>query len=379
MANIQGPLRADRRTKDLVLRLKPGDIALICHPDLDATAARALVDCRVAAVVNAASSITGRYPNRGPSVLLESGIPVLDLVGDEFFEAATKLAGAQATLQDDCLRLPDGLCGHGTILDAAGIAEQLEASRANLSAELQAFARNTLEYMQEEQSLLLDPVDLPDLKTDLRNRHAMIVVRGEGFKEDLRYIAEYYKDVRPVLIGVDGGADALLEEGWKPDIIVGDMDSVSDAALRCGAELVVHGYAHGDRCAPGLKRIEALGLTASVFHMPGTSEDMAILLADEKGASVIVAVGTHFSLEEFLDKNRKGMASTFLVRLRTGAKLVDAKGIGRSWAARRGNRPATAEILLIFAAALFPIALVAWNSPEIHTFLKTAWLWLRSR
>jgi uncharacterized membrane-anchored protein len=333
----------------------------------------------VAAVVNAARSITGRYPNRGPSVLQEAGIPLLDAVGDLFFESVLSRDGGTAVLEGDTLKVAEGPRGQGTLLTSEMVASQLTAARANLSAELQAFARNTLEYMQEEQSLLLDPVELPALRTELDGRHAMIVVRGEGFKEDLRYIAEYYKDVKPVLIGVDGGADALLDEGWKPDIIIGDMDSVSDAALQCGAELVVHGYAHGDRSAPGMARIEALGLKASVFHAPGTSEDVAILLADEKGAEVIVAVGTHFSLEEFLDKNRKGMASTFLVRLRTGAKLVDAKGIGRSWTARRSDRPATPEIILIVAAALFPIGLIAWNSPWIYTPLKTFWLWIRSR
>jgi uncharacterized membrane-anchored protein len=360
-ATIQGALRADRRTKDLVQRLKPGDIALIRHPDLDATAARALVDSRVAAVVNAAQSITGRYPNRGPSVLLEARVPLLDAVGDEFFDAAMEREGAVAVLEGDCLRLPDGLCGHGAPLTVEGV--------------------DTLEYMQEEQSLLLDPIDLPDLRTDLRGKHAVIVVRGEGYKEDLLATSHYFEDVRPVLIGVDGGADALLEEGWKPDIIIGDMDSVSDKALRCGAELVVHGYARGDREAPGLKRIHDLGLEASVFHAPGTSEDVAMLLADEKGASVIVAVGTHFSLEEFLDKNRRGMASTFLVRLRTGAKLVDAKGLGRLYTvlARSRNRPATVEIILIFVATLFPIGAMFYYSPWLRTFVKTLWLDLWGR
>jgi uncharacterized membrane-anchored protein len=207
----------------------------------------------------------------------------------------------------------------------------------------------------------------------------MIVVRGEGYKEDLIAIGEYLEDVRPVIIAVDGGADALLENGWKPDVIIGDMDSISDKALRCGAELIVHGYARGDRSAPGLRRIETLGLQASVFHSPGTSEDLAILLADEKGASVIVAVGTHFSMEEFLDKNRKGMASTFLVRLRTGSKLVDAKGIGRVWAVRHRRWPATSELLPMIAAAAFVFMVLAYYSDWLKTILNTLRLAFRSR
>jgi uncharacterized membrane-anchored protein len=374
---VEGTLRADRRTKDLLKRLKPGDIALIHHTDLDATAARALVDCKVSAVVNAGKSISGRYPNRGPSVLMDAGIPILDAVGDEFFDKASKQENGRVILDGDLLRLTDGLCAQGERLTPEAVASQLEASRENLSFELQAFARNTLEYLDEEKSLLLDPIDLPELSTKISGRHAMIVVRGEGYKDDLQVITPYLQEMRPVLIGVDGGADALLEIGWKPDIIIGDMDSVSDDALRCGAEIIVHGYAKGDRKAPGLARVESLGLKAKVFHAPGMSEDVAILLADDKGATVIVAVGTHFSLEEFLDKGRGGMASTFLVRLRTGAKLVDAKGIGRLWPAR--NRPATREILLLIAAALFPIGVIVVYSPWFRTILSTLRLTFRGR
>jgi len=375
MARVQGTLRADRRTKQLVQRLRPGDIALIHHADLDAMAARSLVECHVAAVVNAAPFITGRYPNLGPSVLAEAGILMLDSVGEEFFRLAASQEGKQAVIEDNRI-VVHGVEGTGTILTAEAVAQRMEAARANLSNELDAFARNTLAYLAEEKALLLDPVDVPRLNTRMRGRHALVVVRGEGYREDLHAIEDYLRDVRPVRIGVDGGADALLDIGLKPDVIIGDMDSVSDAALRCGAELVVHGYAKGSRDAPGLKRLEKLGLSAQVFHVPGTSEDAALLLADESGASLIVAVGTHFSLEDFLDKGRGGMASTFLVRLRIGSKLVDAKGIGRLWSQRR--RPAVLELLAITAAALFPVVVVAINSPFLQTLLNAGRLWLRT-
>jgi uncharacterized membrane-anchored protein len=376
MVAIQGTLRADRRTKELVKRLRPGDIAVIHHTDLDATAARALLDCRVGAVVNAVPSVSGRYPNRGPGLLLDAGIPLLDAVGEEFFEQACRKEGSAAMLEGDRIRLADGTCATGHRLSQESLASQLEPARANLSRELDAFARNTLEYLVEEKSLLLDPVDVPEIAVPMQGRHVLVVVRGEGFKDDLRAIEPYLRDVRPVLIGVDGGADALLEVGLKPHLIIGDMDSVSDAALRCGAELIVHGYTHGNREAPGLARIQKLGLSAKVFYAPGTSEDIAMLLADEKGASLIVAVGTHFSLVEFLDKGRSGMASTFLVRLRIGAKLMDAKGIGRLWAQR--SRPATREILLLVAAALFPLGYIASQSPLFRTLFNTLRLSLRS-
>ncbi len=376
MGRLVGTLRADKRTKRLVTRLRTGDIALIQHPDLDAIAARSLADRRPGAVINVAPFITGRYPNQGPTVLMEAGIPMIEIDSGSFFEEASGYEGSAATVDDGVIRIREGLTANGMILERSQIDSRLEAARGNLSVELDAFARNTLAYLEGEKALLLDPVEIPRVSTKLRQRHVLIVVRGEGYREDLRTIEEYLRDVRPATIGVDGGADALLELGIRPDIILGDMDSVSDAALRCGAELVVHGYARGEREAPGLRRIETLGLTAQVFHVPGTSEDAALLLADGAGASLIVAVGTHFSLEDFLDKGRGGMASTFLVRLRIGAKLVDAKGIGRLWSSRR--KPATMEIIAIVAAALFPIIVVAAGSPFLQALAVAIRLWFRS-
>jgi uncharacterized membrane-anchored protein len=368
-----GRVLKDRRTKNLTRRLRAGDVAFIHHTDLDTTAARSLVDCQVAAVVNAAPSISGRYPNRGPSILIEAGIPLLDNVGSEAFEAAPD--GKSATLAEDVLRFEDGTCAQGTLLTAERVVEMMEAARANLSVELDNFARNTLEYLNNEKALLFDPIDVPRLKTSFQDKHVLIVVRGEGYKDDLALLKEYLRDVNPVLLAVDGGADALLEARLKPHIILGDMDSVSDAALRCGAELIVHGYAKGDaRGAPGLERIEKLGLAATVFHASGTSEDVAMLLADELGAQLLVAVGTHFSLEDFLDKGRKGMASTFLTRLRIGSKLVDARGIARLW---RGSRLNVGAILLLVFAAATPILAAFLLTSNGRNWLQVLGVWLR--
>jgi uncharacterized membrane-anchored protein len=375
-APISGPIRAGRRTKDLVKRLRPGDIAFIHHQDLDATAAASLVERRPSAVVNAVASISGRYPNRGPSVLMDSGIPLIDSVGEALFEDALSREGKIARVEEDVVRLDSGGCAVGKRQTSESVARQMEVARQNLVNELDGFARNTLEYIAEEKGLLLDPIDIPDLKTPIAGRHALVVVRGEGYKEDLRMIGAYLSDIQPVLIAVDGGADALLEMGLKPDIIVGDMDSVSDRALRCGAELLVHGYARGDREAPGMERVHALGLTAQVFHSPGTSEDIAMLIADELGATLIAAVGTHFSLEEFLDKGRRGMASTFLVRLRIGAKLVDAKGIARLYGQR--HRWAARDVFIIFLAAAAPVAVIILSSPYLQMLLRTLRLSIRS-
>ncbi|HEV2931161.1 MAG TPA: putative cytokinetic ring protein SteA [Propionibacteriaceae bacterium] len=323
---IGGLVRLDRRTKNLTKRLLPGEIAVIHHADLDRVSAEALVETGVAAVVNAVPSVSGRYPNLGPGILMDAGIPLIDDVGDQIF----------ATVQEGDLLTIDGgrvLSSHGTVV-ANGtlytteiLEEQLQYAREGLSDQIEAFADNTLTYLREEKELLLEGVGVPEVATEIEGRHVLIVVRGYDYRSDLDALRPYITEYRPLLMGVDGGADALIEAGYKPDMIIGDMDSCSDETLRCGAELVVHAY-HDGR-APGLERITALGLQAVVFPALGTSEDAAMLLADSKGARLLVAVGTHASLVEFLDKGRAGMASTFLTRLRVGPKLVDAKGVSR--------------------------------------------------
>jgi uncharacterized membrane-anchored protein len=323
---IGGVARLDRRTKNLTKRLQPGEIAIIHHSDLDRVSAEALVACGVSAVVNAVPSVSGRYPNLGPSILLDAGIALIDAVGEDVFTRVHE--GDRITLDGGGLLDPTGaLVIEGTLVTTEVLEGQLEAARAGLSDQIEAFADNTMTYLREEKELLLEGVGVPEIRTSIEGRHVLIVVRGYDYRSDLDVLRPYISEYKPLLMGVDGGADALLEAGYKPDMIIGDMDSCSDAALRSGAELVVHAYRDGR--APGIERIENLGLSAVVFPALGTSEDAAMLLADSYGARLLVAVGTHASLVEFLDKGRSGMASTFLTRLRVGPKLVDAKGVSR--------------------------------------------------
>jgi uncharacterized membrane-anchored protein len=244
-------------------------------------------------------------------------------------------------------------------------------ARAELPAQLEAFAANTMEFLKRERDLLLDGVGVPDISTDLDGRHALIVVRGYHYREDIATLRPYIREYRPVLIGVDGGADALLEEGFRPHMIVGDMDSATEAALRSGAELVVHAYSDGR--APGRERLEQLGLPYKLVPAPGTSQDVAMLIAAEKSAALIVSVGSHFNLVEFHDKNRRGMSSTFLTRLRVGEILVDAKGVSRLYQPRPGGSP----VLLVLGAGLLMIAIVIWTTPALHDFVDLLWLKLR--
>jgi uncharacterized membrane-anchored protein len=323
---IGGQVRLDRRTKNLTKRLRPGDIAVIHHSDLDRVSAEALVEAGVAAVINAVPSVSGRYPNLGPGILMDAGIPLVDDVGDQIF--ATVHEGDRLTIDGGRVLSATGTAvAEGTLYTTERLEEQLQYAREGLSDQIEAFAENTMTYLREEKELLLEGVGVPEVKTEIEGRHVLIVVRGYDYRSDLEALRPYISEYRPLLVGVDGGADALIEAGYKPDMIIGDMDSCSDETLRCGAELVVHAY-HDGR-APGLERISALGLQAVVFPALGTSEDAAMLLADSKGARLLVAVGTHASLVEFLDKGRAGMASTFLTRLRVGPKLVDAKGVSR--------------------------------------------------
>jgi uncharacterized membrane-anchored protein len=346
LPGVIGVARLDRRTKRLTGRLRPGDIAIIDHVDIDRVSADHLVACQVAGVVNAAPSVSGRYPNLGPEILLAAGIPLLDNVTDEVFGAVRE--GDVVRLHDDGLYVGEELVAQGDLQDDETIGAAMAEARAGVATQLEAFAANTMEYLMKERDLLLDGVGVPEIATPLEGRHVLIVVRGYDYREDLAVLRPYIREYRPVLLGVDGGADALLEAGYAPDIVVGDMDSVSDAALTGGAEVVVHAYADGR--APGLERVQDLGVQAVVFPAAGTSEDVAMLLADEKGASLIVAVGTHATLVEFLDKGRQGMASTFLTRLRVGGKLVDAKGVSRLYRSRISAWSLVLLVLVAFAA-----------------------------
>jgi uncharacterized membrane-anchored protein len=358
---VRGVVRVDARTKNLTKRLRPGEVAVIDHQDIDKVSAEALLVCRPAAVVNAAPSISGRYPNLGPEILIDAGIPLLDNVGRDVMHDLRE--GQQVRLDGGRLWVGDEVVAEGQAMDHDLVQAAMTEARAGLAVQLEAFAANTMEYLRRERDLLLDGVGVPAITTELDGRHALIVVRGYHYKDDLRMLRSYIREYRPILIGVDGGADALVEEGLRPDLIVGDMDSVSDSALRCGAEIVVHAYRDGN--APGLERVRRLGVEPVVFPATGTSEDVAMLLADDKGASLIVAVGTHATLVEFLDKGRSGMASTFLTRLRVGGKLVDAKGVSRLYRSRISNL----SLVLMLIVGLSALFAALWSTTGGRAFL----------
>jgi uncharacterized membrane-anchored protein len=357
-----GTARLDRRTKHLVRRLGPGDVAIIDHQDLDRASAEELIDSGVRVVVNVAPSQSGRFPNPGPLLLVRGGVRLIDAPGAPLFDEVGD--GEYVTVRGASL-FRNGTClASGRALEAGQLEAALAEQRARVTQSLEVFAENTLQYLREEGRLLAEGVNFPPLQTRFRERHALVVARGPGYKRDLAIVRPYVRDFKPVLVGVDGGADALLQAGMKPNVIVGDMDSVSDEALRSGAELVVHAYRHGE--APGAARLERLDLAYSVVSAPGISEDMALLLAYEKGAELIVAVGTHFNLIEFLERNRAGMSSTFVTRLKVGEILIDAKGVSRLVSRQVGLWP-----LILFAfAGLGAIVVAIVASPALRHFIS---------
>jgi uncharacterized membrane-anchored protein len=393
---VRGVVRAGRRTKLLVKRLADGEIALIDHRDIDRVSAEELIAAGVAAVLNCSASSSGSYPNLGPQLLVEAGVLLVDLADDSLFEAVSdgdelvvvtsrvavsgplpaapltvaSLFGTHQAIGAEVSRDGHALA-RGELLDIERVRSETEARRQEVGEALERFALNTIEHMREERELLAGRIELPRFDTDFRDRSTLVVARGVGHQRDLRALRPFIRDLRPVIVAVDGGAEALLEEGLRPEMIVGDMDSAGEAALRCGAELVVHSYADGH--APGRERLETVGLPFKLVPAPGTSQDLAMLIAAEKGARLIVSVGSQFNLVEFLDRNRKGMSSTFLTRLRVGEILVDAKGVSRLYHPRPSLRP----LLAVIVAGLVALLAVVSLTPALRDVVSLLWLKLQ--
>ncbi len=366
---IHGEARLGRRTKDLVKRLRPGDVAVIDHVNVDRIAAEELIATGVRVVLNASPSSDGRYPNAGPLLLVRAGVTLIDAEDADPFELLAE--GEPLAIRGGAVSAGEREVLRGRLLDAEELERRFEEQRARVDEALAEFAENTVAHVRQEADLLTGSIEFPPIRTSFRDRQVLIVVRGERHRRDLKALRAYIRDVRPLVVAVDGGADGCLEAGLKPDVILGDMDSAGDEALGCGAELIVHAYPDGR--APGQERLLALGLEHTVVPAAGTSEDVAMLMSYEKGADLIVSVGAHFNLIEFLDRDRGGMSSTFLTRLRIGEKLVDAKGVSRLY-----NPPSTvAPAALFLVAFAVLLAVVVITSPALNDLFELLWLKLK--
>ena len=364
---VKGTIKKNKKTKDLIKDLKFGDIALIAHKDLDEIAALGLIEKRVKAVINTEESISGFYPNQGPKMIKEKGIILWDNVPKEIWEkidygqeieiANNEIANIEVSL--------------GSPLEMEDIDRMLQMAEDNFNVVLDDFIENTLSYAKKEKNLVTGKLEIPPTEVNMEERPVVVLVRGKTYKEDLLAIRSFIKEQNPVLIAVDGGADAFLEYRLKPDIIVGDMDSVSDEGLKSAKELIVHGYMDGR--APGLERLEDLGLKGKVFRAPGTSEDIAMLMAYHYKAKIIVALGTHSNMIDFLEKGRKGMASTFLVRVKIGQKIVDGKGVSILYNSSINAR----SLVLLVVGMLLPFLVMAFYSPAVQQIVRLFLMRLR--
>lgn len=360
LPGVHGVARVGQDIAVLVRRTRPGDIAVVEHLDLDAASARLLVAAGVGAVVNAAPSTSGRYPNLGPQVLVEAGVPVLDRIGPEIMRVVGD--GDRLRLDGNTLFRGDEVVGRGDRLSTESVVLTMERARTGFGLQLEAFAANTVEHLRQERDLLLDGEGVPEVATALAGRPVVVVCGGPGWEDDLARLRPWMRTARPVLVGVDDGADALLSVGLRPDMVIGNPDLVTEGALLCGAEVVVHADREGR--APGLARADQHGVPTVVFAVRGSSEDAALLLVHSHDASLIVGVGSHAALAEFVDRGRADMAGTFLTRLKVGTRLVDATSVATVYRRPASTWPLWVLVLLLLAGAI-AVAVLAGDATPV--------------
>jgi uncharacterized membrane-anchored protein len=377
LPGLSGIARVDRRTEALLRRLKAGDIAVLDQVDLDHATADALLTAGVSAVVNASPSISGRFPNLGPELLVTAGVPLIDDVGQEAMQAIKD--GSRVRLHEGVIYAGEHRLADGAVQTTDSVADAMVEAKSGLAHQLEAFAANTIEFMRRERSMLLDGAGIPDVEVELAKRQVLVVAAGFDHAAELASLKGYIREYRPVLVGVGAGADALLTAGYTPHLIVGDPADASTEALTCGADVVVPAFADGH--APGLHRVQDLGAGAVTFPSSANAEDLALLLVAHHGASLVVTVGLTASMAEFLDRGRSGSnASTFLTRLQLGGALVDARVI----AALYRSRISVGAILLMIGAAVVAVvaallvsdagdALMAWLGQLSFVEWITGW------
>jgi uncharacterized membrane-anchored protein len=359
---LVGTAQVDRDTDRLLRRVGPGDIVVLDALDLDRVTADALIDAGVAAVINASPSISGRYPNLGPEVLVTNGIVLIDDTGPEVFKKVRD--GARVRVSDGAVYSGDRRLIVGTERGDHEISDLMHEAKSGLVAHLEAFAGNTIEFIRSESPLLIDGIGIPSIDVDLNRRHVVIVGEEDAAVDDLKNLKPFIKEYQPVLIGVGTGADVLRQAGYRPQLIVGDPDLMTADVLRCGAQVVLPADADGH--APGLDRIQDLGIGAMTFPAAGSATDLALLLADHHGASLIVTAGHSATIEEFFDRTRaRTNPSTFLTRLKVGPKLVDAKAVATLYRSRISG----GAIAFLVLAMLVAIIVALWVTRADHAVL----------
>ncbi|MEU5407021.1 putative cytokinetic ring protein SteA [Nocardia asteroides] len=383
LPGVAGIARVDRNTRRLLRRVGPGDVVVLDETDLDRHTADRLVEAGVVAVINTSPSISGRYPNLGPEVLVANGIVLMDTVSSDAFgkikDGAKVRIDEGIVYADKLVKKEPEVLVEGIEFDESAIADRMIEARNGLADHLDAFAGNTTEFVRTESALLIDGIGVPDIELELRNRHVVVVADGSGHLEELQKLKPFIKEYAPILIGVGRGADTLRKLKYKPDLIVGDPDEISTETLRSGAEMILP--ADTDGHAKGLERIQDLGIGATTFPSSGSPTDLALMLADHHGASLIVLAGAPASLEDFFDRGRRDSnPATFLTRLKVGAKLVDAKAVSTLYR-QRSSGAALALVVLAALVAIVVVILASHNGSELLDWAIEYWnhfvLWVR--
>ncbi|AYF77689.1 thiamine pyrophosphokinase [Nocardia yunnanensis] len=375
LPGLTGMARVDRNTRRLLQRVGPGDVVVLDEMDLDRLTADRLVEAQVAVVINASPSISGRYPNLGPEVLVANGIQLMDAVSSDVFKKIkdgirVRVEGGVVYADKLSKKEPEALV-EGIELTEGAIAERMIEARNGLADHLEAFSGNTIEFIRTESSLLIDGIGVPDVEIDMKRRHVVVVADGPEHIEDLRRIKPFIKEYAPILIGVGRGADTLTRSGYRPDLIVGDPEEITATTLKSGAEVILP--ADTDGHAKGLERIQDLGIGATTFPSSGAPADLALLLADHHGASLIVTVGAAASLDDFFDRGRRDSnPATFLTRLKMGTKLMDAKAVAALYR-HRGSGWAVALVVLAALVALVVAVLATHMGGEVLTWVTHTW------
>ena len=376
LPGVTGMARVDRNTRRLLKRVGAGDVVVLDEMDIDRLTADRLVQAGVAAVINASPSISGRYPNLGPEVLAANGIVLLDAVSADVFgkikDGSKVRIDAGVVYADKLTKKEPEVLVEAIELTDQVIAERMIAARNGLADHLEAFAGNTTEYIRTESAMLIDGLGVPALDLSMRGRHVVVVADGVDSRDDLKAIKPFVKEYAPILVGVGRGADILTKAGYRPDLIVGDPEEITASSLKCGAELILP--ADTDGHAKGLERIQDLGIGATTFPSSGSAADLALLLADHHGAALIITCGAPASLDDFFDRSRReSNPATFLTRLKTGPKLMDAKAVATLY--RQGNSGwATALVVLAALIALIVGLLVSSHlGSDVLDWLDSAW------
>ena len=369
LPGLSGIARVDRNTARLVRRVGHGDIVVLDELDIDRITADALVEAGVLAVVNASPSISGRYPNLGPEVLVANGITLIDAESPDVLKKVKD--GSKIRIDEGNVYAGERRLAAGHELSETQISDRMIEAKNGLADHLEAFSGNTIEFIRSESPLLIDGVGVPDIDINLKGRHVVVVADGTDHAADLKNLKPFIKEYAPVLIGVGAGADTLMKFGYRPDLIVGEPDDITAATLKCGAEVVLP--ADPDGHARGLERIQDLGIGAVTFPASGGAADLALLLADHHDAALIVTVGAAASLDEFFDRGRRDSnPATFLTRLKVGSKLVDAKAVATLYRSRVSGGAIALLVLAALVAVI--VAVLASNmGSEVIDWAISTW------